>query len=63
MSARRIAASDVQHVCRTSFVTLIHTDTKDVTWRVEGKNIDGDRITVIVVVYEYKLSIKVVTAF
>jgi hypothetical protein len=35
----------------------------DLVWRVEGTDIDGERIQVLLTVYEMEIRIKIITAF
>jgi hypothetical protein len=42
---------------------VLHEQKQDLLWRVEGKDIDGGRIQVVVAVYEEEIVIKVVTTF
>jgi hypothetical protein len=44
-------------------VTLEETAKKDICWRVEGTDLDGRRIQVVVAVYEEAIKIKVITVF
>jgi hypothetical protein len=46
-----------------SSVTLEETAKKDICWRVEGTDLDGRRIQVVVAVYEEAIKIKVITVF
>lgn len=55
-------ADDVIHAVRTGRVVL-EEQKKDRLWRVEGKDVDGGRIRVVLAVYETILRIKAVTAF
>jgi len=55
-------ADDVQHALMHGQVVL-HEQKQDVLWRVEGMDIDGGRIRVVVAVYELIIRIKVITAF
>ncbi|MDF0581604.1 DUF4258 domain-containing protein [Bradyrhizobium yuanmingense] len=53
---------DIQFALMNGHVVL-HEIKKDLLWRVEGADLDGRRLTVIVAVYELAIEIKVVTAF
>src|SRR4051812_41092968 len=55
-------ANDI-HFALMNGQVVMHEQKQDVLWRVEGTNIDGERITVIVALYELTIEIKVVTAF
>jgi len=55
-----IFEADIRHVLGGGYVTWIETKT-DELWHVEGKDIDGRSIRVIVAVDEAALVIKVVT--
>ena len=56
------AADDVQYALMNGQVVL-HEQKRDLLWRVEGMDIDGGRIKVVVAVYELTIRIKVITAF
>lgn len=62
MKADGWTAPDIQFALMNGHVVL-HETKKDLLWRVEGGDLDGRRITVIVAVYELTIEIKVVTAF
>jgi len=62
MEARGISQPDVQSALMNGQVTLEEVK-RDVLWRVEGKDIDGRRIEVVVAADEGEITIKVVTAF
>jgi hypothetical protein len=53
---------DVQFALMNGHVVL-QENKKDILWRVEGADIDGGRLTVVVAVFELAIEIKVVTAF
>jgi len=55
-------ADDVKHAVTNGRVVLVEQK-RDELWRVEGRNIDGNRIQVVVAVYEKAVEIKVITAF
>jgi hypothetical protein len=42
---------------------VLHEQKQDLLWRVEGKDIDGEKIQVVIAVYEDAIIIKVVTTF
>jgi hypothetical protein len=42
---------------------MLHELKRDLLWRVEGKDIDGARIHVVVAVFAKVIKIKVITAF
>jgi hypothetical protein len=62
MAERGITASDVQRVAKTGQVVL-HEVKRDVVWRVEGADVDGAKIQVLLTVYETAIVIKIITAF
>jgi hypothetical protein len=62
MAADEIIQADVHHVLINGQVTLVEQK-RDELWRVEGRNVDGRRITVIAAVYEQEIRIKVVTVW
>jgi hypothetical protein len=62
MAARNINAEDVIHALTNGHVTLEEMK-QDVLWRVEGKDIDGNRLQLVVAVFEETITIKIVTAF
>lgn len=62
MASRGIVAAAVRFVLIHGQVTL-HETKRNSLWRVEGRDIDGRRIRVIVSVFEEMVRIKVVTAF
>jgi hypothetical protein len=55
-------AADVQFALMNGQVVL-HEQKRDILWRVEGTDIDGGRIQVVVAVYELTIRIKVITTF
>jgi hypothetical protein len=63
MAERNIGAAAIKHVLTTGQVTLEETAKKDICWRVEGTDLDGRRIEVVVAVYEGAIKIKVITVF
>ena len=42
---------------------VLHEQKKDLLWRVEGRDVDGNKIEVVVAVHEEAITIKVVTTF
>ena len=56
-------ANDVMHVLMTNGQVILHELKRDVLWRIEGTDIDGGRIRVVVAVYEMAIEIKVITTF
>lgn len=62
MRERGITAPDVIKVLTKGQVTL-HEMKEDLLWRVEGRNVDGEGLEVVVAVYQDIIEIKVVTAF
>jgi hypothetical protein len=42
---------------------VLQEQKKDRLWRSVGKDIDGDRIQVVVAVYEEEITIKIITTF
>jgi hypothetical protein len=55
-------ADDVIHAVTNGQVVL-EEQKQDRLWRVDGKDVDGNRIQVVVAVYETDIRIKVITAF
>jgi hypothetical protein len=55
-------ADDVRHAVMAGQVVL-EEQKQDRLWRVEGKDVDGNRIQVVVAVYEALIRVKVITAF
>jgi hypothetical protein len=55
-------ADDVKHAV-TNGQVILEEQKQDRLWRVEGKDVDGNRIKVVVAVYENSITIKVITAF
>jgi hypothetical protein len=53
---------DVRHAVMTGQVVL-EEQKQDRLWRVEGKDVDGNRIQVVVAVDEVEIRVKVITAF
>ena len=53
---------DVEHSLMNGQVVL-QEQKKDRLWRSVGKDIDGDRIQVVVAVYEQEIKIKIITTF
>ncbi len=62
MVARRITAEDVIHALMHGHV-MLEEYKKDILWRVDGADIDGNQLGVSVAVNESAITIKVVTAF
>jgi hypothetical protein len=62
MAADGWTADDVQEALINGHVVL-HEQKRDLLWRVEGTDIDGGRIRVVVAVYELIIRIKVITTF
>jgi len=56
------AAEDVVHAVKSGRV-ILQEQKKDRLWRVEGRDVDGNRMEVIVAVYEMAIAIKVITTF
>jgi hypothetical protein len=52
---------DVKHAVTNGRVVLVEQK-RDELWRVEGRNIDGNRIRVVTAVYAKTVEIKVITA-
>jgi hypothetical protein len=63
MEERGISAPDVISALTNGHVTLVETAKRDEVGRIQGKDIDGDPLIVIAVVWEETITIKVVTAF
>jgi hypothetical protein len=59
---RNKTAPDIQHALTNGRVTL-HEQKRDLLWRVLGADVDGNRMEVVVAVYEDAIAIKVVTVF
>lgn len=55
-------ADDIEHAVTNGQVTL-EEQKQDRLWRVEGKDVDGNQIQVVLAVDEGAMTIKVVTAF
>ena len=53
---------DVWNVLTKGHVTLEECK-QDILWRVEGRDLDGDRLLLVVAVYEDSNGIKVITVF
>ena len=53
---------DVEHSLMNGQVVL-HEQKKDLLWRSVGRDIDGERIQVVVSVYEEEVIIKIITTF
>jgi hypothetical protein len=47
----------------TNCRVILHEQKKDVLWRAEGTDVDGNKIQVVVAVNEKEIVIKVVTTF
>jgi hypothetical protein len=56
-------ADDVRHAVMNGRVVLEEQAKRDRLWRVEGKDVDGNRIQVVVAVDETNIRVKVITAF
>lgn len=56
-------ADDVRYAVVTNGQVTLHELKRDLLWRVEGKDIDGGRIQVVVAVFATVIKIKVITAF
>jgi hypothetical protein len=59
----RRTAEDVRYALMTNSQVMLHELKRDLLWRVEGKDIDGARIHVVVAVFAKVIKIKVITAF
>jgi len=57
-----IAKIDIVNLLKRCIVTLIEYR-KEEHWRAEGKDINGRRIEVVLVLYENKIKIKIITAW
>ena len=53
---------DVEQALMNSHVVL-HEQKKDLLWRAIGTDLDGNKIQVVVAVYETVIAIKIVTTF
>ena len=56
-------ANDVKYALMTNGQVVLQEQKKDVLWRVEGRDLDGGLIRVVIAVYEVTIRIKVITAF
>lgn len=56
-------ADDIRHAVMNGQVVLEEQAKRDRLWRVEGKDVDGNRVQVVVAVYEAIIRVKVITAF
>lgn len=56
-------ANDVIHALMTNGQVVLHEQKKDLLWRVEGRDLDGGQIRVVIAVYEITIRIKVITVF
>lgn len=62
MGQRHIIAEDV--ICALTHGHVVLEEYKqDILWRVSGRDIDGNRLQVLAVVYEETITIKIVTTF
>lgn len=59
---RNINAADVVYSLTNGQVVLREVKT-DELWRVEGHDVDGNKLQTIVAIYEASVEIKIVTAF
>ncbi len=55
-------AQDIQDALTTCHVVL-HEQKRDILWRAQCTDIDGDKFTVIVAINESEITIKIVTTF
>jgi hypothetical protein len=62
MIERGITASDIENVLINGQV-MMQENKQDILWRVQGRDLDGRWVRVIVAVREYEIKIKVVTVF
>lgn len=63
MAERKIEAAAIKYVLTNGQVTLEESAKKDICWRVEGTDVNGRKIEVVVAVYQQAIKIKVMTAF
>jgi hypothetical protein len=56
------SADDVKHAVMNGRVVL-QEQKQDILWRVEGSDVDGSQIRVVIAVFEREIQIKVITAF
>jgi Domain of unknown function (DUF4258) len=63
MTQRGFTADDVKHAVMNGGVVLEEQAKRDRLWRVEGKDVDGKRMQVVVAVDGVSIRVKVVTAF
>jgi hypothetical protein len=61
MKERRKTVPDIQCALGNGRVVLVETAKKDIVWRVEGRDIDGDIIVIIIAISEN--IINVITVF
>ena len=62
MTERGITAPDVQRAVKTGQVVL-HELKRDLIWRVEGSDVDGKEMQVLLTLYETEIRIKIITTF
>ena len=62
MAERKILAEDVIAAMTNGHI-IFHENKRDVLYRVEGKDLDGQRLQVEVALHEDTITIKVITAF
>lgn len=58
-----ISKLEIQRMLRRCRVSLIEESRGEETWRAEGSNLDGRSITAVVVAYEDRVIIKIVTGW
>lgn len=61
MAADGIIEADVRHVLAYGSVTWIETKREE-QWHVEGRDVDGKSIRLVVVVYPEEAAVKLITA-
>ncbi len=62
MEARKILAEDVIGALTNGHI-LFHEIKEDILYRVDGKDLDGNRLQVQVALYDETIAIKVITTF
>jgi DNA-binding transcriptional regulator YiaG len=62
MVARNILAEDIIEAMTNGHI-IFHETKRDILYRVEGKDLDGQRLQVEVALYEDTITIKIITAF
>jgi hypothetical protein len=63
MKERDVLSVDIEEILTNGHVTLIETAQADITWRIEGRDIDGRNFKVVASVNEDLILIKIITVF